>query len=63
MKKVKIYTDGACSGNPGPGGYAAILNFGESYKEISQGYKHTTNNRMEMRALIASLELLKEKYF
>lgn len=62
MKKVKIYTDGACSGNPGPGGYGAILKFEENYKEISQGYKHTTNNRMEMRALIASLELLKEKY-
>lgn len=61
MKKVKIYTDGACSGNPGPGGYGAILKFAETYKEISQGYKYTTNNRMEMRALIASLKLLKEK--
>lgn len=59
MKKVEIYTDGACSGNPGPGGYGAILKYGDSIKEISQGYKHTTNNRMEMRALIASLQLLK----
>jgi ribonuclease HI len=60
MKKVEIYTDGACSGNPGPGGFGAILKFGDKIKEISQGYKHTTNNRMELRALIAALELLKE---
>ncbi len=60
MKKVEIYTDGACSGNPGPGGYAAILKFGESYKEISQGYRHTTNNRMEMMAVIKALEALKK---
>jgi len=61
MKKVEIYTDGACSGNPGPGGYGAILKYSDSIKEISQGYKHTTNNRMEMRALIAALQLLREK--
>ena len=61
MKKVEIYTDGACSGNPGPGGYGAILKFGGSIKEISQGYRHTTNNRMEMRALIAALKTLKER--
>jgi ribonuclease HI len=61
MKKVEIYTDGACSGNPGPGGYGALLKYGDTIKEISQGYKLTTNNRMEMRALIASLQSLKEK--
>lgn len=61
MKKVEIYTDGACSGNPGPGGYGAILKYGDNLKEISQGYKRTTNNRMELRALIAALQLLKEK--
>jgi len=61
MIKVEIYTDGACSGNPGPGGYGAILKYGDTIKEISQGYKHTTNNRMEMRALIAALQQLKAK--
>ncbi len=60
MKEVQIYTDGACSGNPGPGGYGAILKFGDATKELSAGYKNTTNNRMEMRALIAALESLKE---
>lgn len=61
MKKVEIYTDGACSGNPGPGGYGAILKYGPTVKEISCGYKKTTNNRMELRALIAALQLLKEE--
>jgi len=61
MKKIEIFTDGACSGNPGPGGYGAILKYGSQIKELSQGYKLTTNNRMEMRALIAALHSLKEK--
>jgi ribonuclease HI len=60
MKKVKIYTDGACSGNPGPGGYGTILEFNGRRKELSAGYKKTTNNRMELRAVIAGLEALKE---
>ncbi|MCL2047980.1 MAG: ribonuclease HI [Defluviitaleaceae bacterium] len=59
-KKVTIYTDGACSGNPGPGGYGAVLIFGGRRKEISGGEKETTNNRMEMLAVIKALELLKE---
>ncbi len=59
-KKITIYTDGACSGNPGPGGYGAILVFGDKRKEISGGYKNTTNNRMEMLAVIKALEALKE---
>lgn len=58
-KHVTIYTDGACSGNPGPGGYAAILIYGKSVKEISAGYKNTTNNRMELRGVIAALSALK----
>jgi ribonuclease HI len=61
MKKIEIFTDGACSGNPGPGGYGAILKYGDQIKELSQGFKRTTNNRMEMRALIAALQSLKEK--
>ncbi|MFQ5638256.1 MAG: ribonuclease HI [bacterium] len=59
-KSVIIYTDGACSGNPGPGGYAAILIFGEKHKELSGGYRHTTNNRMELLAAIRGLEALKK---
>lgn len=61
MKEITLYTDGACSGNPGPGGYAAILLYDKHRKEISGGYKNTTNNRMELRAVIAGLEALKEK--
>lgn len=61
LKKVKIYTDGACSGNPGPGGYGAILIYNEVEKEISGGENNTTNNKMEMLAVIKALELLKEK--
>ena len=57
--KITIYTDGAASGNPGPGGYGAILKSGEHYKEISQGYRLTTNNRMELLAAIVALETLK----
>lgn len=60
MKKVEIFTDGSCLGNPGPGGYGAVLNFGQHRKEISQGYKHTTNNRMELLATIEALVLLTE---
>ena len=59
MDKVTIYTDGACSGNPGPGGWAAILSAGEHRKEISGGEKATTNNRMELLGVISALELLK----
>ena len=61
MKKVIIYTDGACSGNPGPGGYAAILMCGDFKREISGGEAETTNNRMELRGPIEALKLLKEK--
>ena len=59
MDKVTIYTDGACSGNPGPGGWAAVLLSGEHKKEISGGEASTTNNRMELLAVISALELLK----
>jgi len=60
MKEVTIYTDGACSGNPGPGGWGAILKYGEFKKELSGGEAHTTNNRMELTGAIAALEALKE---
>ena len=60
MQKVTIYTDGACSGNPGPGGWAAVLIYGEHKKEISGGCRETTNNIMEITAVIESLKLLKE---
>ena len=60
MKKVILYTDGACSGNPGPGGYGAILIYNGVEKEISGGEKSTTNNKMEMMAVIKGLEMLKE---
>jgi ribonuclease HI len=56
-----IYTDGASRGNPGPGGYGAILQWGATEKEISQGYRKTTNNRMELMAVIAALEALKKE--
>jgi ribonuclease HI len=56
--RVKIWTDGACSGNPGPGGYGAILQFGEREKELSGGESATTNNRMELMAAIVALEAL-----
>lgn len=61
LKKVTIYTDGACTGNPGKGGYGAVLIYNGHRKEISGGYQLTTNNRMEMIAAIASLRSLKEK--
>ena len=59
-KTVTLYTDGACSGNPGPGGWAAILMFGGRKRELSGGEGHTTNNRMELMGVIAGLEALKE---
>lgn len=59
MAQVEIFTDGACSGNPGPGGWAALLRFGEHEKEISGGEAKTTNNRMELSAVIAALSALK----
>lgn len=57
---IIIYTDGASRGNPGRGGYGAILQWGKKYKELSAGYQHTTNNRMELMAVIAALEALKK---
>ncbi|WP_026898117.1 ribonuclease HI [Daejeonella oryzae] len=56
---IEIYTDGASSGNPGPGGYGVILRSGKHYKEISAGYRKTTNNRMELMAVIVGLEQIK----
>ncbi|WP_150526181.1 ribonuclease HI [Roseibium sediminis] len=58
-RRVVIYTDGACSGNPGPGGWGAILRFGEHEKELSGGEQETTNNRMELTAAIQALNALK----
>lgn len=60
MKSLTIYTDGACSGNPGNGGYGIILIYGKHRKEISAGYRQTTNNRMELMAVITALKALKE---
>lgn len=59
MNKVTIYTDGACSGNPGPGGWGAILMYDENKKEISGGKKDTTNNIMELTAALEALQILK----
>lgn len=59
-KRVRVYSDGACAGNPGPGGWAAILLYGPHKKEISGGEKLTTNNRMELTAAIRGLQQLKE---
>ncbi|MBQ7108343.1 MAG: ribonuclease HI [Clostridia bacterium] len=59
-KQVELFTDGACSGNPGPGGWGAILRFGSHEKELSGGEKNTTNNRMELTAVIEGLLALKE---
>ena len=60
MKKVEIYTDGACSGNPGSGGYCAILIYNGNEKIVKGGEKETTNNRMELKAVIEGLKALKE---
>jgi ribonuclease HI len=59
-QELLIYTDGAARGNPGPGGYGAILIWGEQQKELAQGFKHTTNNRMELMAVIAALSEIKK---
>ena len=61
MKNIQIYTDGSSRGNPGPGGYGVILETEGYSKEISKGFKKTTNNRMELMAVIVGLELLKVK--
>jgi ribonuclease HI len=59
MKQVVIHTDGGCKGNPGPGGFGVVMVCGEHRKELSAGYRMTTNNRMELRAAIAALDVLK----
>ena len=60
MKTVTIFTDGACSGNPGPGGFGAVIIYGEKRCEISDGFKLTTNNRMEILAVIEALKVLRQ---
>ena len=60
MKQIDIFTDGACSGNPGPGGWGAVLRYGEKERELSGGEAMTTNNRMELMAAIEALKALKE---
>ncbi len=60
MKEVIIYTDGSARGNPGPGGYGAVMLYGQHRKELSQGFRRTTNNRMELLAVIVALEALKK---
>ena len=60
MKRVTIYTDGACEGNPGPGGFAAIIEEEGGTRDVTGGEPHTTNNRMELKAVIAGLEALDE---
>jgi ribonuclease HI len=59
MSTIKIYTDGSAKGNPGPGGYGIVMRFGDKEKEVSQGFRLTTNNRMELMAIIVALESLK----
>lgn len=61
MPEVEIYTDGACSGNPGAGGWGVILRYGSIEKELSGGEAHTTNNRMELQAVICALKALKKE--
>lgn len=60
IREVTIYTDGACSGNPGPGGWGAVLMYGQHIKEMSGAEPHTTNNRMELQAAIEAISILKE---
>ena len=60
LKQVSLFTDGSCLGNPGPGGYGAILIYKQHQKELAQGYRLTTNNRMELMAAIAGLQSLQE---
>ena len=62
MKQVEIYTDRACSGNPGPGGWGAIIVYGKTEKELCGGEKNSTNNRMELMAVIQALKYLSEPY-
>lgn len=59
LKKVELYTDGACSGNPGKGGFGIVLKYNETEKSFSKGYKFTTNNRMELSAVVTGLSMLK----
>ena len=61
MSTITLYTDGAARGNPGPGGYGVVLIYGNHKKELSKGFKHTTNNRMELWAIIAGLESIKNR--
>jgi ribonuclease HI len=61
IKEVRLFTDGACSGNPGPGGYGVILQYGEHERELSGAFRRTTNNRMELTAAIRGLAALKER--
>lgn len=63
QKVISLYTDGACSGNPGPGGYGLVLLFNGQRKELSQGFRKTTNNRMELLSVIIGLEAIKQKDF
>lgn len=63
LKKIEIFTDGSCLGNPGPGGYAAILRYKQNERILSEGYYRTTNNRMELLAAIIALEAVKEKCY
>lgn len=63
MKSIEIYTDGSCLGNPGPGGWAALMVYGYHEKMVSGGEKHTTNNRMELSAILGGLKALKEKCY
>ena len=60
MSHVNIYTDGSALGNPGPGGYGIVLMAGKHYKEVKEGFRHTTNNRMELLSVIVALEMLKK---
>ena len=61
LKKIEVYADGCCLGNPGPGGYGAVMLHDGHRRELSVGFKHTTNNRMEILAVIMALESIKEK--
>ena len=62
-QKIMVYTDGSSRGNPGPGGFGAILEFGSKRMELSQGFRRTTNNRMELLAVIVALEHIKNKNY